>query len=332
MSEVTKSVASRIFSGAKAIIKQHVLMRENAMLAIVLLALIGFFAAITGGNSFSGLNARNLLFATAVPGIAAIGQTFVILTGGIDLSVGGIALLCSLIGATLMTGTTGFPVMAIVVMVLLGIGIGAINGVLVSRVRMPALIVTLAMWQILKGSAWGVNGGIQILGLPRDIAFLGQGHIVGVPVPSIIFAGVAAISYIVLYHTSFGRSVYATGGNPVSAWLSGIKVKEILLWTYVISGLCAAIASVIITSRIMVGSMAAGSSLELDSIAIVVIGGISLAGGRGNLVGVIIGAFIMSIINNGLNLMAVHPAYQSVIKGAIIMVAVAADYLRRERQ
>jgi len=302
---------------------------EHFVLVVILVALIVAFAVMTNGKSVTTANASNILLQSATRGIASIGQAFVILTAGIDLSVGGMATLAGMVAASMMTGGSGFPAGAIALMILVGIAVGAGNGALVSRVRMPALIVTLASWQMLDGIAYLHCGGYPIGNLPDAIAFTGQGKVGQLPVPAIIFIAVAAVAYLVLNHTAFGRSIYAVGGNPVSAWLSGVKTPNITFMVYLISGLCSALAGLIITSRLMSGSLLGATGLELDSIAAVVIGGVSLAGGRGTLIGVVLGVFIMGVINNGMNLMVVPAAYQKIVKGIIIVVAVAVDSMRR---
>jgi len=304
---------------------------ENFVLSAILLGLVAAFGGVSGGRAVSAINARNIMLQSATRGVAAIGQAFVILTAGIDLSVGGVALICCVVGTSLMTGTTGFPVGPVAIMLLLGIAMGAVNGFLVSRIGLPALIATLAMWQILDGAAFRVTKGMIIIGLPRVFTIVGQGYVGPMPVAALIFIAVAVVAFIVLHYTSFGRSVYAVGGNAVSSWLSGINVKNTIFIVYVISGFCGALAGIILSSRLMVGSLVVGAGLELDSIAAVCIGGVSLFGGRGTLVGVILGVFIISVINNGMNLMALHSSYQSVVKGAIIISAVATDQLRRRR-
>lgn len=302
---------------------------ESFVLAIILIALIVGFAVLTGGTSFTIRNATNILQQSAITGVAALGQAFVILSGGIDLSVGGMATLCAMAGASVMTGGTGFPVGAIAIMLLVGLAAGAVNGTLVSRVGIPALIVTLATWQALKGAAYLVTGGLPIGNLPDSLALIGQGRLGPLPVAAIIFLALAAVVYLILNHTGFGRSVYATGGNPISAWLSGVKTLNIRLMVYVISGFCAGLAGLLITSRLMSGSLLGAYGLELDSIAAVCIGGVSLAGGRGSLPGVVIGVLIISVINNGMNLMFISPAFQLLVKGVVIIAAVAIDSMRR---
>ncbi|MCD6453363.1 MAG: ABC transporter permease [Dehalococcoidales bacterium] len=316
---------------AKTFLKQ-----ENAVLVIVLIALIGGMGVATHGLTSSRANMMNVLLQSAIRGIASVGQAFVILTAGIDLSVGGIGLCASILGSLMMTGgwqnILGHPIsvgLGILVMLLVGLGWGSLNGAAVSRIGMPALIVTLAIWQITKGAAFHMSSGRAIGELPQGLAFFGIGRVAGVPVPVIIFIAVCVVAYFILNHTTYGRSVYATGGNPVSAWLSGINVKKVLFSVYAISGFLAGLAGVIMTSRVMSTSMRTLEGLELDSIAAVVIGGASLVGGRGSLIGVVLGVLILGVINNGMSVMGADPATVGIVKGVIIFAAVAIDYLRR---
>jgi ribose/xylose/arabinose/galactoside ABC-type transport system permease subunit len=268
-------------------------------------------------------------------GIAAVGQAFVILTAGIDVSIGGLVLLTSVVGASLMTTSatqrllsSSIPLAAgMVVMILVGIGWGAVNGLSVSRVKMPPLIVTLAIWQIANGIAYRLCIGRSIGQLPSGMAFFGQGNVANVPVPSIIFISVAVIAYFVLTYTTYGKSIYATGGNPVSAWLSGINVNNIFFSVYAVSGFLAALVGIIYTALAESSSMMTGGGVMLDSIAAATVGGVSLAGGKGNIIGVVLGTLIIGVINNVFSLLGALPALQGIAKGSIIIGAVALDYV-----
>ena len=326
-SDTAQEVAKRVFS------------HENAILIIILAGIMAVMAFVSNFMSISVGNLRNILVQSSTRGLAAIGELFVLLTGGIDLSVGGIALMASLLCASLVTegyqNLIGAPIplgAGILLLVLMGLGVGAVNGLAVSRLGMSAVIVTLAMWIMSTGFGYLFCRGMTIQLLPRSLAFFGQGHIAGVPVPVIMFAVVAVVAYFVLNHTTFGRSVYAVGGNPISAWLAGINVKNVLFLVLVISGFLGALAGLVIMSRTMVAGMLTGMGLELDAIAAVLIGGVSLAGGRGNVIGVVIGALIIGVINNGMNIVAVGPAYDDLVKGGIIFAAVAVDVMRRRRR
>ena len=309
---------------------------ENMVLVVVLIALIGGFSVLSKGLTSSAVNMMNILLQSSNRGVAAVGQAFVILSSGIDVSVGGVGLFCSLLGVVLMTESSaniiGYPVstyIVVLVMLLAGTGWGVVNGLSVSRIGMPALIVTLAVWQIASGLGFQISGGVSIGELPDNLAFLGSGIVAGIPVPVIFFIVVAAVSYFVLNHTTFGHSVYATGGNVISAWLSGIKVKKILLSVYVISGFLAGLTGVIMTSRVMSASMKTLVGLEIDSIAAVCVGGVSLVGGKGSLVGVVLGTLIIGVINNAMSVLAAGPAVQRILKGGVLFAAVAIDYMRR---
>ena len=325
-SERARDIAKRVF--------RH----ENAALGIVLIGLILGMGFVTKGLTLSIANAKNLLVVSSIKGIAAIGQAFVILTAGIDISLGGNALFCSVLGGGVMATNWQniidhpLPVAAgALIMLLTAIGWGAFNGTMVSRVGIPALITTLGLWQITTGGAFWVSAGKSICFQPDSLVWWGSGTVGGVPVPIIIFVAVAVVAYLVLNHTTYGRSVYAVGGNPVSAWLSGIKVKNVLFSVYVISGFLSGLVAFIMLGRVMTASMASLKGLELDSIAMVVVGGISLFGGRGNLIGVILGILIIGVIDNGLRVLNADPATIGIVKGAIIIAAVVIDYMRRRR-
>ena len=310
---------------------RRIFRNENVVLGAVLVVLVGIFAVLTKGHIVTRGNVLGVLVQSSVRGIGAMGQSFAILTGGIDLSISGMALVSMALAATFMEGKVGpLPTAAgIAIMLVTATALGATTGLARTRIKMPALIVTLALGIALSGVALRLSGGYIITNIPSQIDFLGQGYIAGFPVIGIAFIVIAAITYFVLNHTTFGRSVYATGGNPVSAWLSGIKVNNIIVLVFAISGLCAGIAAWAAMSRIACFTMAAVQGLEIDAISITVIGGISLMGGRGSVIGVVIGTFILGVITNGMNILAVAPAYHTIAKGAIIYAAVAIDYIRR---
>ena len=317
---------------------RSILAHESATLVIVLMALIFGIGGFTRGGTLTLDNARNVMLQSSIRGIASIGQAMVILTAGIDVSVGGNALFCTTIGAALLTSSDlniiGHPLplgLGILIVIVSGLGWGAVNSVLVSRVGIPALISTLGLWQITTGAAFEIIEGRTIGKLPEALAWWGQGTVAGVPVPVIIFVTVAVVAYYVLNYTTYGRSIYATGGNPASAWLSGINVKRVLFSVFLIAGFLAGLAAFIQLGRVMSANMKGMMGLEIDSIAAAAIGGVSLMGGRGNLIGVIIGSLIIGTINNGLSVLKAGAATVRIAKGAIIIAAVAVDYVRRRR-
>lgn len=312
-------------------VARRVLAHENAVIGIALAAIIAMLAGISRGATVTRGNMANVLIQSSVRGVAAVGQAFCILTANFDLSVSGVGVMTMMLGSSMMTtewtnilGYPASPFMAIPVMLAVGACWGLLSGTLVSRLALPSLIVTFGVWQIGYGVAYYVTEGKAIMELPESLAVYGS-----LPVGPIIFFSVAAVAYFVLMHTSFGRRVYATGGNPVSAYLSGINVKNTYLAVFAISGLCAGLAGMLMTSRGMSGSIEALRGLELDSIASVVIGGVSLFGGRGNMIGVVLGALLIGVVNNAMSVMHMGHAGRYIVKGAIIIGAVAADILRR---
>jgi putative xylitol transport system permease protein len=322
---------------AKArVIARRFFRHENAPLLFVLIAIVLIMGYFTGGKTLSLANMRNTLLLTSINGVAAIGQGFVILTAGIDVSVGGNAMFCSILGAGVMASNwqniIGHPLpiaLGALIMLLAGLGWGSVNGVLVSRVGIPALISTLGMWQITYGAGLGVGQGHDIGWQPEGLGWFGSGSVAGVPVPVIIFIVVAVVAYFVLNYTTYGRSVYATGSSPVSAWLSGVKVKRILFSVYAVAGFLAGLAAFTMLGRQLFASNRSLEGLEIDSIAAATVGGISLMGGRGTLIGVVLGTLIIGVVDNAMTVLNADPATIGVAKGAIIILAVVIDYIRR---
>jgi ribose transport system permease protein len=269
-------------------------------------------------------NITNVLTQVSVNAMIAIGMTFVILTGGIDLSVGSILAISGALAASVIK-TNGNVLLAIVVAILVGSVIGVINGLLVAKGKVQAFIVTLASMTIFRGITYVYTNGIPISGLSSAFGAIGNKKLGILPLPVLITVIAVLIAYYLLSQTRFGRYLYALGGNEDSARLSGINTNRIKTWVYVVSGITAAISGVIITSRIGSASPNAGSGFELDAIAAVVIGGTSLSGGEGSVVGTIVGALIIGVLNNALNLMNVSPFYQSIVKGLVILIAVLLD-------
>lgn len=290
---------------------------------IVVSVLMGFASE----NFFSVSNIMNVLRQVSIVGILAVGMTFVILTGGIDLSVGAVMALAGTISAGLIVNS-GLPGgLGLAAGLGVGLGLGLFNGAMVAWGRMPAIIVTLATMGIARGFGLLYSGGYPISGIPSWISWFGIGRVGIVPVPVIAMVVIYAVAWVLLQRTPFGRHVYAIGGNELAAKLSGVKTQTIKLAVYGISGLTASFAAIILTGRLMSGQPNAGVGFELDAIAAVVLGGTAIAGGRGLILGTLIGAVLLGILNNGLNLMGINPYLQDVIKGAIILLAI---YIGRE--
>lgn len=269
-------------------------------------------------------NLLNVLTQVSVNAVIAIGMSFVIITGGIDLSVGSILAITGAISASIIVKSNNV-FLAIIVAIIIGALIGAFNGIIVSKGKIQPFIVTLAAMTIFRGVTYVYTNGTPISGLGKNFTFIGNAKVLGIPFPVIITLIVFLIAYYIINETRFGRYVYALGGNEDSTRLSGINTDRIKMIVYVVSGIAAAISGVIVTSRIGSASPNAGSGYELDAIAAVVLGGTSLSGGEGSITGTIIGAMIIGVLNNGLNLMNVSPFYQSIVKGLVILLAVIID-------
>ncbi len=298
----------------------------------IVIAFVVLCAALSGLNEyfFTRHNITNVLRQASINGILAIGQTFVILTGGIDLSVGSLVAVCGILGALVVTGGTPHsPALALLIGVAAGAGFGVVNGALVARLRVPAFVATLGMLSVARGLTFISNDGMPVPSLADSFLTLGQGFVAGVPVPVILFGLTVLVAWVVLRFTTYGRYVYAVGGNERSARTSGIATRRVIFSVYVISGALAGLSGLLLAARTTSALPQAGLSYELDAIAAVVIGGTSLTGGVGSVVGTLFGALIIAVISNGLDLMGVSSYYQQVIKGAIIVLAVLLDTSRR---
>jgi ribose transport system permease protein len=271
---------------------------------------------------FSVDNLTNVLRQNAFTAIIAAGMTFVILTGGIDLSVGSVVALAGVLCADLLAHGWGVPA-GIGAGVLIGLGVGTLNGLVVTRLRVPPFVVTLATMLVVRGAAFKYTDARTISDLPASFAALS-----GSLTTAAIMAAVFALAWLVLMRTPFGRHVYATGGNQDAAWLSGVRVERVQLAVYALCGLGAGLAGVLVASRLNAGYPRAGELYELDAIAAVVVGGTSLFGGRGSIWGTLAGAFFIGILNNGLNLFRVSTYDQMIVKGVVLLVAASLDRWR----
>jgi len=273
-------------------------------------------------------NLLNLLRQVSINAVIAFGMTFVILTGGIDLSVGSILALTGAVTASMLASGVS-AVIALLVGLLMGGLLGFLNGILIAYGKAAPFIATLATMTIFRGATYVFTNGNPITGPKMNNSFLfqfmGRGYILGIPVPIFIMAIVYLILYILLHKTTFGRKTYALGGNEQAAYIAGVKTKIVTMWIYTISGLMAALAGIILTSRLSSAQPDAGTSYEMDAIAAVVLGGTSLAGGKGRIFGTLIGALIIGTLNNGMNLLGISSFYQQIVKGIVILIAVLLD-------
>jgi ribose transport system permease protein len=306
----------------KRLSHQPFLPQYSLVLALLILC------AILAVSSPAFLTGRNILIVfrqISINAILAIGVTYVILAGGIDLSLGSVVALTGVLAALFAHPNAYSVLLPVLIGIAAGMAVGVVNGLIITRYLVAPFIVTLGMMTIARGAALVLSDGRPVSNLSEAFCFLGGGDIMGIPLPVLILAGVFVVSYLVLSKTTFGRYVYAVGGNEEAARASGIRVSRIKLATYAICGGLAGLAGIIQAARISTGQPNAGIAYELDAIAAVVIGGTSLSGGVGGVGGTILGALIIGVINNGLDLLNVSSYYQQIIKGLIIIGAVTLD-------
>jgi ribose/xylose/arabinose/galactoside ABC-type transport system permease subunit len=281
---------------------------------------------------FTADNLLNVSLQVSIIAIIAAGMTFVILTGGIDLSVGSMVALAGVVATALLKASSSVSLLLAVALIgglLVGALSGVLAGVFITRFNITPFIVTLALMTVWRGVAFVYTEGRPIWELPEAFHFLGNGRVAEVPIPSIIMVAVYLCSHVVLTKTPFGRYVYAVGGNREAARLAGIRTDRVLLQVYMLCGVLSALSGILLASRMNSGQPNAGISYELDVIAAVVVGGTSLSGGRGSIIGTFIGAMLIAVLRNGLNLLNVGSYFQQVIVGVVILLAVLMDQVRR---
>ena len=271
-------------------------------------------------------NILNILRQVSISALIAFGMTFVILTGGIDLSVGSTLALTGAVAATMLASGMD-PVLTIFAALLLGAILGAVNGVIIAKGKVAPFIATLATMTIYRGLTLVYTDGRPVSDLGNEITFqmLGKGYFFGIPVPVCTMIIAFIVLYVIMHKTTFGRRVYAVGGNEAASKLSGINVDRVKIAVYSLTGMLAALSALILTSRLNSAQPTAGTSYELDAIAAVVLGGTSLTGGKGWIFGTLVGALIIGVLNNGLNLIGVSSFFQQVVKGIVILIAVLID-------
>jgi ribose/xylose/arabinose/galactoside ABC-type transport system permease subunit len=304
---------------------------EKGTLFIIIIAFVIVFSIASGGKYATPLNLINIIVAASLTGIVSIGMTFVILGAGIDLSVSGIAVLTGISGALMIDSGIQW-LLACLLMLAIGSFIGLINGLSITKLKMVPFVTTMAMMNITRGIARTMSNG-KTINLPEKVTFFGHGRLFGIiPVPIIMLALCLLVGLLILLKTTYGREVYAVGGNKRAAWLAGLKSDSVITLTYVISGFFASLGAVLVISRLQSASSTIGTGLELDCVAACVIGGTSLFGGEGGVGGTILGAILIAMINNGLNITGVTPFMQEIAKGLIIFVVIAIDAIKKSRK
>jgi len=303
--------------------------------SVLALALMVVALALMSDNFLTVDNSLNVLRQICVNLCLSIGMTIIILSGGIDLSVGSMLAFSGAVSAGLLKNGIAVPGTdffiefttsgAILIGILVGTCLGWFNGFVITRFKLPPFVATLGMLSIARGLTMLWTGGFPITRLGDSFQFIGSGHWLGLPMPVWISGALVAAFILVMKRTRFGRHVYAVGGSEKAARLSGLSVRKIKVLVYTLGGALAGVAGLLVTARLDSATPNAGLSYELDSIAAVVIGGTSLNGGRGTITGTVLGCLIIGVLNNGLVLLEVSPFWQQVIKGLVILIAVAVD-------
>jgi ribose transport system permease protein len=295
---------------------------RDAGLPLAVLALIIYFTA-QSAVFLTVANFQNVGLQAAALALVAFGQCFVILTAGIDLSVGSTVALVSVVSADVMVDHGILP--GIAAGLAIGLAVGLINGFIITRLRVVPFVATLAMLSIASGLALELSGGTPITGIPEGFSSIAQKRLLGVPAPVVIAFALFLVAWAVLRFMRLGRHIYAVGGNAEAARLSGVNVQRVTMSAYVICSLFAACGALLLTARVVSGQPTLGASLALESVAAVVLGGVSLFGGRGSVVGVFFGVAFVSILGNGLNLVGVSSYTQMLILGLALIAVLAID-------
>lgn len=329
--EVKPDSGKSIFSGNA----KELLTKLQPLIALALMVLV---ISLLTDKFFTAENGWNILRQISINLCLTIGMTLIILSGGIDLSVGAVLGLAGALAAGVLKNgiaLSSYGVLleftvfgAIVIALASGAGIGFFNGLMITRFKVPPFVATLGMLSIARGLTMLFTGGFPVTELGANFAIIGTGVYLGIPMPVWISVALAALFIFIVRKTRFGRYIYAVGGNERAALLTGLNVNKIKLAVYTLGGVLAAVAGLIVTSRLDSAQPNAGLGYELDSIAAVVIGGTSLSGGRGTILGSVIGCLIIGVLNNGLFLLDVSPFWQQVVKGFVILIAVIIDKMQ----
>jgi len=305
-------------------------LRRISVLGILLLICVVF--ALGSSDFLTASNLLNVALQTSIIAIIAIGMSFVIFTAGIDLSVGSMMALAGAIAAGMAVRQGMDTYVSITIGLGIGLLLGAVNGLMIVKGGIPPFVATLSMLAIARGLTLVYTEGRPIAGLDERFIYLGTGQVLGIPLPVIIMAVIAVIAHIITRYTPFGLHVYSTGGNEETTRLAGVSPDRIKLAVYMISGFLAALGGILLTARLWSAQPNAAVGWELDAIAAPVLGGTSLFGGVGSIGGTVIGAFIIGVLSNGLNLMGVPSYYQQVIKGLVFILAVTVDLINKRRR
>lgn len=308
-------------------------LKENSGILIALVILCAFLIINpkTSSSFLTSKNIFNVLRQISTNLYVACGMLMVIILSGIDHSVGSIIALSGCVAAAAVSRHDLPIFVGMLLGLLIGVVVGSVNGLVIAKTTIPPFIVTLATMNIAKGLAYVMTGGSPVRVMSKEWQFIGAGYIGSIPTPVIILIFIVLLSWFIMNRTKLGRHMYAVGDNPQAALYSGINIKKVKFLIHVYSGLMAALAGIVLASRMYSGQPTAGDGAEMDAIAATVVGGTSMSGGYGRISGTVIGALIIGVLNNGLNLLGVNSFWQYVVKGFVILLAVYADYLRTRK-
>ncbi len=310
-------------------LKESKLLSSLTLVFVILVLFV--FLSFASDAFFTGKNITNLLRQTSINGVIAIGMLFVIISGGIDLSVGAVVGFSGMVCAILMRDGMN-PILTVLIAMMASAALGFINGVAVYKGKVPPFIATLGMMTVARGAIMLISGAAMVAGLPDSFKNFAQGTFLAIPAMVWVWLVVVVIGAFILKFTRFGRSVYSIGSNVESSWLSGISVGKVTIGVYVICALFSGIAGIIFTARIGNGVPTGGQGYELDAIAATVIGGASLSGAEGSVLGTVLGALIMQMLKNGGNLLGINPFILDIIIGSLIVLTVLFDQRSKSRK
>jgi len=319
------SVTFQNFSNvARSTLKKNV----PFLILVLLVVLFSFIAP----NFMTFGNLRTLIRQISFAGISAVGLMFVMISGGIDLSIGSQIVFSNVLLAIMMVDWKLPPAAAIPLILLVGTGLGAINGFLCVKLKIHPLIITLGTSAIFKGMGYIINQSRNIMGFPDSFRWFGQGYVWGIPVPVIVLVIVALIGSFILTKTYFGRQIFALGGNEEAARLAGVNIDRMKVLLFMICGFISSITTVLLLSRVFAGQTITGQGLEFDCLTAALLGGVSFKGGEGNVFGLMVGMLIIGVLNNAMQLATFPDFSQTVVKGAVLLIAVAFDVYQKNRK
>jgi ribose/xylose/arabinose/galactoside ABC-type transport system permease subunit len=306
------------------------ILKKNVPFLILIFLVILFTFIAPNFMTFGNL--RTLIRQISFAGISAVGLMFVMISGGIDLSIGSQIVFNNVLLAIMMVDWKLPPAVAIPLILIVGTGLGAINGVLCIKLKIHPLIITLGTSAIFKGIGYIINSSRNIMGFPDSFRWFGQGYVLGIPVPVIVMIIVALVGAFILTKTYFGRQIFALGGNEEAARLAGVNIDRMKVYLFMICGFISSITTVLLLSRVFAGQTITGQGLEFDCLTAALLGGVSFKGGEGSVFGLMVGMLIIGVLNNAMQLATFPDFSQTVVKGSVLLIAVAFDVYQKNRK